>query len=135
MVCIRGEKQHPICSIGIHLFTFVNDAVVRVDSAFSREPDGRVDKIRWDFQSDKCNKDGEPYYYQPLTGFIFGDERASLTQIIRSLVQGITASEDVNIDISTLWGRRFEGEIKHKKIDDKTKVAYHVYLKPIDEKS
>src|ERR1017187_6421774 len=91
--------------------------------AAEKEYQGKVSPaFKLTFETTKAkNKDGEPYriFYKP--GVTFGDDRARLTAMIRSIFDRAPSPEEFcRLDLELLIGEQYKVLVETSEKDDKT---------------
>lgn len=120
---------------GEHVLKLTEVKQVRINSQFSKEEDGKVDKYIWIFLStDKDPENGKPYEYPIFTNTKYGNDKASLTQLLNQLVPEMDEEMAADFDTDDIVGSRFEAMIRHEKAPTGEMFAKHTYIMPFRSK-
>jgi hypothetical protein len=113
-------KDRPLCPEGEFIFKLVEVAEKDVKSQFAKTPGGTIPKWIWRFEAvDEVDENDDPFEVTIFTGTSFGDKRAALTVLLRSIFGKEYTEEDaLKLDTDDLIGKRFRCTILHKENDD-----------------
>ena len=101
-----------------------------MNSTFSKEVDGKTEKMLFPFVSETIGPDGKPYEYAVWTGLHYGDKRAALTLLLNMLIPNLPAG--TRVKIADLEGKQYKSYIQHKTNANTGKAyAEHLYILPV----
>lgn len=107
---------------GTHVLTLTSVSEKRVQSQFSKEADGMVDKLLWVFEPEAGGWD-----YAVWTKLAYGDDRAELTKLLDMLVPGMSKDRLGDVHAEDLVGKRYRVKIVHK-VSTTTSKTYATHL-------
>jgi hypothetical protein len=90
-----GVQQQPRAKAGKHNMTLVGVKPIIRKNPFAKNDDGSVDEdalreqFIWDFESDEKNEHDEALTYAVWTNTNYGNEKASLTKFLNSILPGL----------------------------------------------
>lgn len=91
-----GVNAKPRAKAGKHIMTLVGVKPIIRENPFAKKEDGSKDEdalreqFIWDFESDETNEFGDPLTYAVWTNTNFGNEKASLTQLLAQMIPGLS---------------------------------------------
>lgn len=112
---------------GEHVIRLVSIERRRMDSQYSKDPDGKVDRFLWRFET----LDGS-YSYVVFTGTIYGPANAGLTRLLSTMLPKHTPAQIRSMDLESLKGSTYRVFIKHNATATGKQVAQHLFLVPCE---
>lgn len=125
--------EKPLITEGNHVLTLMSCERKQCKDKFGDDPNGTIEKLLWQFKSNRTDEQQNRYIYEVWTGIRYGHEMAGLTKLLNYLVPGITQAEVNNLNIRTLCNKQYRAKIVHRNNKAGKLVADHVFLDLIED--